>query len=85
MICGQRIQVHIKPERFWAVSERGVAHVLERGTAEDQRARGLLLAKYAATEDSLDEWGRISLPVMVEFPDNADEPNSCCAEQALSS
>ena len=63
----------------------GVTHVLEAGAAEDQRARGLLLAKYVATEDNLDEWGRISLPVMVEFPDNADEPNSCCAEQALSS
>ena len=48
----------------------GVAHVLEASAAEDQRARELLLAKYVATEDDLDEWGRTSLPVVIEFPDN---------------
>jgi deazaflavin-dependent oxidoreductase (nitroreductase family) len=46
----------------------GVARVLEAGTDEDQRARELLVAKYASTDDDLDEWGRTSLPVVVEFP-----------------
>jgi hypothetical protein len=46
----------------------GVARVLEPGTAEDQLARDLLLAKYAPTEDDLQEWGRTSLPVVIEFP-----------------
>ena len=49
----------------------GLAQVLEAGAPEDQRARELLLAKYAATEDDLDEWGRTSLPVVVEFPSDA--------------
>jgi deazaflavin-dependent oxidoreductase (nitroreductase family) len=54
----------------------GAAHVLEAGTAEDQLARELLLAKYAATEDDLDEWGRTSLPVVIELPPDVDEPDS---------
>ena len=49
----------------------GMAHVLEAGAPDDQRARELLVAKYAATEDDLDEWGRTSLPVVVEFPSDA--------------
>ena len=49
----------------------GMAHVLEAGTPEDHLARELLVAKYAATEDDLDEWGRTSLPVVVEFPSDA--------------
>ena len=55
----------------------GAAHVLEAGTAEDRLARELLLAKYRATEDDLDEWGRIALPVVIELPLDADEPGSC--------
>ncbi len=51
----------------------GVAHVLEAGAAEDQLARELLLAKYARAEDDLDDWGRTSLPVVVEFPADTDE------------
>jgi deazaflavin-dependent oxidoreductase (nitroreductase family) len=50
----------------------GVARVLEAGTAEDRLARDLLVTKYARTEDNLDEWGRTSLPVVVEFPAYAD-------------
>lgn len=50
----------------------GVARVLEAGTAEDRLARALLVAKYRGTEDDLDAWGRTSLPVVVEFPPNAD-------------
>ena len=50
----------------------GMAHVLDAAAPDDQRARELLVAKYAATEDDLDEWRRTSLPVMVEFaPDTA--------------
>lgn len=44
----------------------GKARALEAGTPEDQLARELLLAKYGATED-LDQWGRTSLPVRIEF------------------
>jgi deazaflavin-dependent oxidoreductase (nitroreductase family) len=46
----------------------GVAHVVEAGAAEDRLARQLLLAKYAGSEDDLDQWGRTSLPVVIEFP-----------------
>lgn len=46
----------------------GTARVLEAGTADDQLARELLLAKYGGTDGSLDEWGCTSLPVVVEFP-----------------
>ena len=46
----------------------GAARVLEAGTAEDQRARELLLAKYESTEDDLDEWGRTALPIAIELP-----------------
>jgi deazaflavin-dependent oxidoreductase (nitroreductase family) len=49
----------------------GLAQVLEAGAPDDQLARELLVAKYAATEDDLDEWGRTSLPVVVEFPSDA--------------
>ncbi len=46
----------------------GVARVLEPGTAEDRLARELLVAKYEPIEhDSLEEWGRTSLPVVIEF------------------
>jgi deazaflavin-dependent oxidoreductase (nitroreductase family) len=61
----------------------GVAHVLEAGANDDQLARQLLLTKYADSEDNLDEWGRTSLPVVIEFPVDADEPDSC-PEQAPS-
>jgi hypothetical protein len=47
-----------------------VAHVLEAGTVEDQRARELLLGKYGPTEDDLDEWGRTALPVVIELQDH---------------
>ena len=46
----------------------GTARVLEPGTAEDLLARELLVAKYEPVEhDSLEEWGRTSLPVVIEF------------------
>jgi deazaflavin-dependent oxidoreductase (nitroreductase family) len=46
----------------------GAARVLEPGTAQDLLARELLVAKYEPVEhDSLEEWGRNSLPVVIEF------------------
>jgi deazaflavin-dependent oxidoreductase (nitroreductase family) len=52
----------------------GVAHVLEAGAPDDQLARELLVAKYASTEEDLDEWGRTSLPMVVEFASDAVAP-----------
>jgi deazaflavin-dependent oxidoreductase (nitroreductase family) len=48
----------------------GTARVLEAGTLEDQVARRLLVSKYASSERDLVEWGRTSLPVVIEFPSN---------------
>jgi deazaflavin-dependent oxidoreductase (nitroreductase family) len=46
----------------------GTARVLEPGTAEDRLARELLVTKYEPVEhDSLEDWGRASLPVAIEF------------------
>jgi deazaflavin-dependent oxidoreductase (nitroreductase family) len=44
----------------------GVAQVLEASTAEDRRARELLVGKYRQG-NNLDEWGRTALPVVIEF------------------
>lgn len=49
----------------------GVARVLEPSTVEDQRARELLVGKYRQ-RDNLDEWGRNSLPVVIEFSADGD-------------
>ena len=49
----------------------GAARVLRAGTAEDQRARELLVAKYQEGDD-LDEWGRTALPVVIEFSADGD-------------
>jgi deazaflavin-dependent oxidoreductase (nitroreductase family) len=46
----------------------GVARVVAPGTPDDQRARDLLVAKYADAEDDLEEWGRTALPVVIDFP-----------------
>ncbi len=52
----------------------GMARVLEAGTDEDQRARELLVAKYRQGDD-LDEWGRTSLPIVIEFSADGDPPS----------
>jgi deazaflavin-dependent oxidoreductase (nitroreductase family) len=44
----------------------GRAHVLQAGTAEDQRAREMLVGKYLEG-NNLDEWGRTALPVVIGF------------------
>lgn len=46
----------------------GFARVVEPGTEDDMRARELLVAKYREG-NNLDEWGRASLPVVIQFPD----------------
>ena len=48
----------------------GTARVLQPGTPDDQRARALLVGKYQEG-GNLDEWGGASLPVVVEFPEDA--------------
>jgi deazaflavin-dependent oxidoreductase (nitroreductase family) len=53
-------------------SHVGMAHVVEPGTDDDRRARELLLAKYADTEDDLDAWGRTALPVAIDLPADTD-------------
>jgi deazaflavin-dependent oxidoreductase (nitroreductase family) len=47
----------------------GAARILEPDTVEDRRARELLVAKYRTGADSLVNWGRTSLPVIIEFPE----------------
>jgi deazaflavin-dependent oxidoreductase (nitroreductase family) len=49
----------------------GTARVLQAGTAEDRRARALLVGKYQQ-DDNLDEWGRTALPVVIMFPADGD-------------
>jgi deazaflavin-dependent oxidoreductase (nitroreductase family) len=44
----------------------GIARIVSPDTMEDQRARELLVAKYRKG-NNLDEWGRTSLPVVIEF------------------
>ena len=46
----------------------GVARVLEPGTAEDVRARDLLVTKYGSAGQDLEDWKRRALPVAIEFP-----------------
>jgi deazaflavin-dependent oxidoreductase (nitroreductase family) len=50
----------------------GTARILHEGTTEDRQARELLVAKYATPANSLDDWKRRSLAVVVEFPAGAD-------------
>ncbi|HEX5500540.1 MAG TPA: nitroreductase family deazaflavin-dependent oxidoreductase, partial [Thermomicrobiales bacterium] len=44
-----------------------MARILDPGTPEDRCARQLLVAKYARPDDLLEEWGRSSRPIVVEF------------------
>jgi deazaflavin-dependent oxidoreductase (nitroreductase family) len=44
----------------------GTARILQPETAEDRTARALLVTKYRQG-NNLDEWGRTSLPVVIEF------------------
>jgi deazaflavin-dependent oxidoreductase (nitroreductase family) len=55
-----------------AETRAGRARFPAPGTPEDQRARDLLLAKYAGAEDDLDAWARTALAVMIDFPRAAE-------------
>src|SRR3954454_6772718 len=46
----------------------GAARVLDMESPEDPLARELLVGKYATTDKGLVEWGKSSLPVVIEFP-----------------
>ena len=54
----------------------GTARILQAGTAEDQQARDLLVAKYATPTNTLDDWKRRSLAMAVEFPVDANEAHA---------
>jgi deazaflavin-dependent oxidoreductase (nitroreductase family) len=56
-----------------AETRAGVARILAPGTPEDQRARWLLVDKYADAQDDLNEWGWTALPVVIEFPREAEQ------------
>lgn len=58
----------------------GVARIVDAGTTEDQRARELLVEKYRQG-DNLDEWGRTSLSVVIEF--SFDDHPSLANESGL--
>lgn len=49
----------------------GIARIVQAGFAEDTRVRELLVSKYATPGNPLDDWGRTSLAVIVEFPADA--------------
>ena len=49
----------------------GTARILDTATAEDQRARELLVAKYATLTNTLANWKQSALAVVVEFPVDA--------------
>jgi deazaflavin-dependent oxidoreductase (nitroreductase family) len=59
----QRVTVELGDERH-----QGIARPVEPDTADDRLARDLLVHKYADSEDNLEEWGRTSLPIVIEFP-----------------
>lgn len=59
----------------------GTARVLQAGTTEDQAARDLLVAKYATPANTLNGWGRNSLPVAIEFPADVGEVPGYRAER----
>ena len=65
----ERVTVELGDEKH-----EGMAHPVAAGTAEDQLARDMLVAKYADSEDDLEEWGRTSLPVVIEFPSLSSVP-----------
>jgi deazaflavin-dependent oxidoreductase (nitroreductase family) len=56
-------------------TRNGMARILQEGTAEDRHARDLLVAKYATPANTLEDWGRRSLAVVVEFPADASSPS----------
>lgn len=74
---------HVRVE-LGGETHAGAARILQAGTAEDQQARELLVAKYATPTNSLDDWKRRSLPVAVEFPAEANEARPVSIEHGRS-
>jgi deazaflavin-dependent oxidoreductase (nitroreductase family) len=63
---------NLKANRHVSVEVRGeihqgIASPVEPDSAEDQLARDLLVSKYRKSEDNLEDWGRTSLPVVIQF------------------
>lgn len=58
-----RVTVELADETY-----AGVAHVLREGVDEDLRAREMLVAKYATPANTLENWKRRSLSVVIGFP-----------------
>jgi len=48
----------------------GQARILAPGSNDDRLARELLVTKYARPDNDLKEWGRNSLPAVIEFPED---------------
>jgi deazaflavin-dependent oxidoreductase (nitroreductase family) len=59
------------PVRVGRTTFGGRARIVAPDTDEDARARRIVLAKYAPTNDDLDEWGRTALPVAIELKSGA--------------
>lgn len=67
LMVNPRVEVELGGE-----TRVGFAHVIEEGSNDDNLARDLLVTKYEKTDGELEEWGRTSLPVGIEFPADAD-------------
>lgn len=52
-------------------TRQGIAVIVSNDSSHDQRARQLLVAKYEKDEN-LDDWGRNSLPIIVEFAEHQE-------------
>jgi deazaflavin-dependent oxidoreductase (nitroreductase family) len=61
-----RVSIEIGPE-----ARTGSARILQSGEADDDRARELLVGKYR-DGSNLDEWGRTSLAIVIEFADTGE-------------
>ena len=61
LLANPQVTVELGDETY-----RGLARVVDEGSAEDPRARELLVAKYREG-DSLESWGRTALPIVVEL------------------
>lgn len=61
----------------------GAARILQAGTPEDRRARELLVEKYREG-DNLYDWGRTSLPVIVEFSGDEESASVDSGSQQVS-
>lgn len=54
-------------------SHSGEARIIASGSADDRLARELLVTKYARPDNDLNEWGRNSLPIVIEFPEAQEQ------------